>query len=252
MGKRNSGLIGERESVNPVLQQKKREKEMQRKRHKDSKSQPSGKGTHSGNGANSADQDVEYRAKAWKEAQFGLSAAPKPRTAQISQTLFLPSSEPVPLGARYSVYFDLVSNPSGRPPAHKPVAYQHEDGVIRPYPPAKSESEYSETSSSEDEEPIPVLPKSLPSVPVFRAPAPLPVKQPPPPRPMGIAPSRPVLLPTLMQPIEEKVHLPEPVREEIIAEPVSIGSSEVVIESFAEPVKYADVKLFLPSSLRRK
>lgn len=257
MGKRKSGLIGERDSVNPVLLQKKREKEMQRKRHKVGKPDYIGKGSVAGK-SDDTSKDIESRAKAWKEAQlrpFGLTKTNRGPVSDITHNVaeFVGS---FPAGAKYSVYYDPLTNPTGKPPMHKPIAYQHKDGVIRSFPPIESDLSSSESDSSDDssDAAVKLVAPAVASIPVVvRPPAPIPVRSAPPPRPVCVA-KKPALLPVLLPVVSDPVRV-EPIHESPTSIPAAalkdaVPKCNIVIES--KPMVLAKPTMFAPSSIRRK
>ena len=279
MGKRKSGLIGERESVNPVQLQRRQEKEQQRKRGKEGRLRHDADRSSHGTGRSDSSKDVESRAKAWKDAQQRLSGGFRSIETNVEGMGVHLEDADVPASARYSLYYDAMSNPSGAPPANKPAAYRHPNGVIRDHPPAVSESGCSSSDYSSSGESTPSESASIPakvadvaSVSVGsapqRPPAPLPVKRPPPPRPVtGLnRPAHlPLLIPDLVSPVapmevaaipkelpvasEEAISSLPLISEDVVTNSSRVFSEHVVISSQPVVVKPA---LFAPSSIRRK
>ncbi len=178
MSKRSGKLLGEYGSSNPVEAQRKKEKAQQRKRQRFVKTHP----TCHRDSAHDPEQQsvgVEDRAAAWKSKGASSSVA---MNAYSSSSWSASLDAPTDPHAKWSIYYDPVSNASGQPPSCKPAAYRHPDGVIRAYPPRRSVSgsDYSSESDGTDSS------DSVDSHPIIAAPS-----RPAPPRPVTSVVARP-------------------------------------------------------------
>lgn len=247
MSKRSGKLLGEYVHSNPVEAQRKKDKAQQRKRQKFLKANPGYSREPVQDPSEQLSLGVENRAAAWKSVgscKVDLHVR-HPVDVLPGESLFDPY-------ARLSVYYDPVSNPSGRPPSCKPAAYRHPDGVIRPYPPrdvddsdSSSSESYSRVSSS-DESPAPVRPVPIPT----RAAPPRPVTlvtARPPPRPTTGKSTAPLLprLESTVHPVESVLSTSDPV---VVASDSVVNTADAVASTSPSPQR----TIFVPSSVSRR
>lgn len=223
---------------------------------------------------------LEARAQSWKMAKSGMIKTVIVTKTGVEGGINETVEPAVIRTARFSLYYDPVTNPLGTPPSHKPPAFRHPGGIIRSYPPAEvnlsSSSESSSSEESEDDESIALAKQPAVAEPtVVQPPKPVPVNRPPPPRPVSAAGQRP-LLPKLVPSqahatgtVAELVIEKEPKKlahplssaslpmkpqssqKNLVAKAPDMAANEIVVQSEAV-ASVAATSLFIPTSVKKR